>query len=252
MNPYYKNNCNPCAFPIPGEQGIPGPTGSTGEQGVPGPTGSTGMQGPQGPTGSQGITGSIGSTGVTGPTGDIGPTGSQGIQGIQGPTGVTGPTGDIGPTGETGAQGIPGPVPQSAFKAVKSNNQNYSEGVFTQVTYESEVFDLNDEYNPITSTFIPKQNGVYFVLASMIIVVLDHAEKLDSRLNILVNNIPVITVTEAFPSFFTFNAIISISGILRLNAGDKVTVGLECFDPGVINSFPNSTHFEAARFPSPL
>ncbi|PFL14006.1 hypothetical protein COJ07_29255 [Bacillus cereus] len=233
MNLYNKNNCNPCAFPvpIPGEQGVPGPTGSTGEQGVPGPTGSTGVQGVLGPTGS---------TGVQGPQG---PTGSQGIQGIQGIQGST---------GATGVQGITGPVPQSAFKAVKSNNQNYSEVVFSQVTYESEVFDLNDEYNSITSTFIPKQNGVYFVLASMIVVVLDNAEKLDSRLSILVNNIPVLTVAEAFPSSFTFNAIISVSGILRLNAGDKVTVGQETVGLGVINSRPESTHFEAARFPSPL
>ncbi|MGE7856264.1 MULTISPECIES: collagen-like triple helix repeat-containing protein [Bacillus] len=182
--------------------------------------------------------------GVQGPTGS---TGVQGIPGIQGPTGSTGVQGIPGIQGPTGATGI---EPQSAFSAKKNIPQQYGNFDSSLVTYESEVFDLNDEYDPITSTFIPKQSGVYSVLASISI----STNVADKALVLIieVNSSAELVDNEAVPSFFLFDPVISVSGILFLNAGDKVTVRHSSSGPGSINSTQSTVHFEAARFPSPL
>ncbi|PGD51131.1 hypothetical protein COM38_19405 [Bacillus toyonensis] len=259
MNSYNKNNCNSFAFPIPGEQGIPGQTGATGATGATGLQGPQGDIGPTGPQGVQGIQGPTGETGVQGVQGIQGPTGetgAQGVQGIQGPTGETGAQGQQGiqgPTGETGAQGIPGPpgpVPQSAFRAIKQSPQQYTNMVPSRVIYETEIFDLNDEYNAILSAFIPKQNGIYFLAASILIST--GIPDVTSALTIEVNNTDALVDNEAFPDFFEFAPVISVSGVLFLNAGDVVTVRQNTTGPGILTFDDSAAHFEAARFPSPL
>ncbi|MDM5433599.1 hypothetical protein QUG02_13015 [Bacillus hominis] len=153
--------------------------------------------------------------------------------------------------GPQGIQGPPGPVPQSAFKAVTDNQQPYTVPVTpTPVTYEIRLFDLNDEYDVMTSTFIPKQNGVYFVLAS--IGFFSEVANKSLELAILVNDETTIIDNENFSSFFFSNPVISVSGTLLLNAGDKVTVSHTNSGIGLILSAFSSTHFEATRLPSPL
>lgn len=149
-----------------------------------------------------------------------------------------------------GPQGPPGPVPQSAFRARKINQQEYQNNVVSPVTYEFQVFDLNDEYDVINSTFTPKQNGVYLVVAS--IGILANVADRASQLVIQVNGNTVLNDNEGFPNTYPFLPTIRVSGILFLNAGEKVTVSHNSTGPGSISSTASITHFEVARFPSPL
>jgi hypothetical protein len=141
--------------------------------------------------------------------------------------------------------------PKSAFRAEKEVEQPFMVGS-TPVTYESEIFDLNDEYDPVTSTFIPKQDGVYLILASVGFIP-DGLER-SAALIIEVNGNDALVDSETF-SFFILDltSVLSVSGILFLTAGDNVTVRLEArLEGGTITDEGSATHFEAARFPSPL
>ncbi|MFF2482483.1 hypothetical protein [Paenibacillus sp. NPDC058071] len=56
---------------------------------------------------------------------------------------------------------------KSAFAAVSGANQTLTDGVFAKVQYQVQQLDLNNEYNSATSTFRPKQSGVYSLVASV-------------------------------------------------------------------------------------
>ncbi|WP_412760953.1 hypothetical protein [Peribacillus frigoritolerans] len=58
-------------------------------------------------------------------------------------------------------------VRASAFRANKSTTQRYEAAVtpFVKVLYQTEQFDLANEYNPHISTFIPTENGIYEITA---------------------------------------------------------------------------------------
>ncbi|MFF0826809.1 hypothetical protein ACFYU8_01505 [Brevibacillus sp. NPDC003359] len=56
----------------------------------------------------------------------------------------------------------------SAFRAVnQTTTQRVGPADLTTIEYPDELFDLNNEYNPSTSAFTPKQDGVYLVIASL-------------------------------------------------------------------------------------
>ncbi|MDM5439861.1 hypothetical protein QUG02_17510 [Bacillus hominis] len=193
-------NCNPCAFPVP----IPGP------QGIQGPTGSQGIQGPPGQQGIQG------------------PPGQQGIQGIQ------------------GIQGPPGPVPQSAFRAFNNEPQPITAAA-TKVLFPQVEYDLNTEYNPVTSTFIPAQGGVYLIQGTITMQNLPNSTSLEIR----VGGSTRAVETEYFPAESPRILVITVSAILQLQGG--VPVEIFAFNTPDQNTAAASffVHFEAARFPSP-
>ncbi|MES5896557.1 hypothetical protein [Bacillus cereus group sp. RP43] len=227
-----KNKFNPCdiscAFPVPGTQG---PTGPTGEQGVPG------TQGPTGPTGEQGVPGTQGSTG---------PTGEQGVPGTQG---STGPTGEQGVPGIQGSTGPTGPVPQSAFRAVNGSPQTIGTN-FTLVGFDTEEFDLNNEYIPgNVSLFIPKQDGVYLIEASIGVTVETTEPTFTIAIVIFLNSSPI----QVKNNFINSNAIniVAVSSILQLQAGDTVQIFAASGEIGTISEEISVTNFAAARFPSP-
>ncbi|MED3575779.1 hypothetical protein [Cytobacillus praedii] len=176
-----------------------------------------------------------------------------------GPPGPPGPPGLPGLPGPQGIQGIPGPPgptePESAFRAEKTggDQQLYTTPVaFVPVTYTNQIFDLNDlEYNPVTSTFTPQQNGVYSICASVEFL-RDLAIDTSLILGITVNNIERARATgdHLVSSFFT-TAVINVCTITQLQAGDSVQVVFLANQEGTIIVSERGTHFEAARFPSP-
>ncbi|WP_337099778.1 C1q-like domain-containing protein [Paenibacillus sp. YIM B09110] len=91
---------------------------------------------------------------------------------------------------------------------------------FPQVLYGLEQFDLNNEYDPATSTFIPRRSGVYSFTAT---VTFDSnvSGAVSVGLAIRANNSPIITDRETF-SFG--DGSIDASGLVRLRAGDRVQV----------------------------
>ena len=143
--------------------------------------------------------------------------------------------------------------PQSAFRAEKIFSQNVTENSDIPVSYEDQIFDLNDEYNPLTSTFIPKQDGVYFVFAMVEAQLFGLDLSHIAILKIYVNNILTLSSKGVYSVGLPSTPTLSVSGVLHLNAGDAVIVRyISISSAGIIEGFPDSSHFEAARFPSPL
>lgn len=73
-----------------------------------------------------------------------------------GPSGATGETGVSGPSGATGPT-----EPESPFRAIFTVTQTAPANTDIKVLYPFEEIDINIEYNPSASTFIPNQSSVY-------------------------------------------------------------------------------------------
>ncbi|AAT59998.1 MULTISPECIES: hypothetical protein [Bacillus cereus group] len=148
-------------------------------------------------------------------------------------------------------------VRESAFRAVNNAPQNIAANTNTKVLFQTEQFDLAGEYNPNTSTFIPSKDGVYNIIAA---ASFDTQQVNRSALiGIRVNGTIVAAIDNDYfapIAGFNFTNIVTATTILRLNAGDQVDVIARSSVAGFIsvnNTDPNilnSTHFEAARFPS--
>ncbi|MBJ7985046.1 MULTISPECIES: hypothetical protein [Bacillus] len=151
----------------------------------------------------------------------------------------------------------PKPEIQSAFRAVRNaTNPNITIPANTsiQVLYPNEQYDLRNEYNTLTSTFIPATKGIYSIIASVeFIVTPPPTTPTDYRvlISILVNNIAVAIDNDFFNTRLGNNNIASVSTNIQLNAGDQVQIFVTSTIAGSIDSDPSSTHFEATRFPSP-
>lgn len=143
--------------------------------------------------------------------------------------------------------------PQSAFRAINiAFEQDVTADVpVIPVLYPNEIFDLNNEYDPITSTYTPKQDGVYLIIASVNFFP-DIVTNYRVLVLIRVNDIPVASDNDFFGEI-PIGDVTSVSAILPLKAGDTVNVAASSSTDGTILStaFAFPTHFEAARFPSP-
>ncbi|WP_100373031.1 hypothetical protein [Bacillus sp. FJAT-45037] len=133
----------------------------------------------------------------------------------------------------------------SAFKAVnKSSVQVVPANQMIHVDYPDVDFDLNHEYCPVTSTFSPRHNGIYLVIASLNFAAVDPANRV--LINIEVNGQVVVSDNDYW-DLGTRTDVTAVSGIVRLRVGDKVTISMESVSSGEIVNRPNATHFEAAR-----
>ncbi|MFD1953451.1 hypothetical protein ACFSL6_04500 [Paenibacillus thailandensis] len=144
-------------------------------------------------------------------------------------------------------------VRTSAFRAVNATaDQTVTANTpVVPVQYPNQIFDINNEYDTATSTFTPKQDGIYFIIASVSFFPDDVMTNYRLVLNIRVNDFPIVTDDE----FFGANPVptgdqISVSGILKLEKGDKVTISLFPTTDGIIVADPRGTHFEASRLTS--
>lgn len=226
MSPYDKSSCpySYCCRCLAGPAGPQGAPGPAGPQGIPGSAGPQGIAGVPGPAGPQGVPG---------------PAGPQGVPGLAGPQGATGPTGPEGP---------PGPVVQSAFRAVKTVNQAITPGA-NLITFENEEFDLNAEYNPATSAFIPEQDGIYLIKATAFFSPTEPSDNVVAIFISLDGGVSGVDfANELMRANVLFN-IVAVSTIVQLRAGDVVQIFGGGSVPGSL--FANSTLFSAARFPSP-
>ncbi|PFA07532.1 hypothetical protein COA08_28575 [Bacillus cereus] len=168
------------------------------------------------------------------------------------PSGPTGATGITGPMGATGSTGPTEPVPQSAFRAENPTSQSITE-ISTKVLFPTPIFDLNSEYDPLNSTFIPKQSGIYSIIAS--VVPFPDTPTIDQKFILLINvNGNPIERVDNYRENFNVNTVLmgtTASTIYRLNAGDTVEVFASfAGDTGTTVSGTNLNFFAAARFPS--
>lgn len=149
----------------------------------------------------------------------------------------------------------------SAFRAVIDVDDNAEEytarGLPMQIKYPTKIFDLNDEYDQATSTFTPKQDGVYLIISGVRFspnIPTNYSVRM--LIVVSVNEKDVIKDVVQRNDFFgqevPFPNLTSISAILQLSAGDKVRIFSSTLIDGVYFNDPTSAHFEAARLPSPL
>lgn len=144
-------------------------------------------------------------------------------------------------------------VRPSAFRAVNSTTQESvtADTLVDPVIYPNEIFDLNNEYDPVTSTFTPKQDGVYSIIASVDFY--PDITQVNHRvlINIQINGNSVVSDNDFFGEI-TFRNVTSVSAILQLTAGDEVNVTAASSTNGFLTDIPLGMHFEAARLPSRL
>ncbi|CAM4441242.1 hypothetical protein FHS16_003848 [Paenibacillus endophyticus] len=134
-------------------------------------------------------------------------------------------------------------IRKSAFHAIAGNDQSIMDATITKVRYQAELLDLNNEYNASTSTFQPKQNGIYTLQATILFESMTPTA-ITLNLDILINGIPRISDQE---SFTTRTGIIDASGIVQLKTHDHVEVFARAIgESGDIRS-GLSSRFEGAR-----
>ncbi|MFY0760911.1 ABC transporter permease [Metabacillus dongyingensis] len=141
--------------------------------------------------------------------------------------------------------------PESAFRAEKNEAaQPIVAGAGVFVDFPNEIFDLNNEYNPVTSIFTPTQTGVYSICANVSFLpnnpTIDHA----TNLSIQVNGIQQVSSDNFFIGGVGITS--NVNGactIVQLQPGDTVRVVFLSTVDGIISSV-SDTNFEAARFPS--
>ncbi|EJQ50578.1 hypothetical protein QUG02_14020 [Bacillus hominis] len=147
-------------------------------------------------------------------------------------------------------------IPQSGFRAINRElEQKVGPADLTLISYPNEIFDLNNEYNPITSTFTPKQNGVYLIIASIGFFP-NVPASYSARLFITINGEAVVADNDFLSEELEIVNILSVSTILKLSAGSNVQVIAQATTDG--NTVPEPLggtvdfmHFEAVRFPFP-
>lgn len=137
--------------------------------------------------------------------------------------------------------------PISAFRATSNANLSVAANAASGVLFQNVQFDLANEYNPNTSTFSPRTAGVYSLNAS---VEFQPNTIVDFNLEVvfLVNQNVVGGNNKSQAG--NIPAVVAITEILQLNAGDTVTVAMRSTAAGVIQA-TTRTHFAAARVPSP-
>ncbi|WP_268415445.1 C1q-like domain-containing protein [Bacillus inaquosorum] len=136
--------------------------------------------------------------------------------------------------------------PISAFRATSNMNLSVAANAASGVLFQNEQFDLANEYNPDTSTFSPRTAGVYSLNAS---VEFQANANVDFNLEVvfLVNQDVVGGNNETQAG--NLPAVVVITEILQLNAGDTVTVAMGSTAAGTIQA-TTRTRFAAARVPS--
>ncbi|RAR41204.1 ABC transporter permease [Paenibacillus sp. MDMC362] len=136
-----------------------------------------------------------------------------------------------------------GKIRKSAFRAVSGIDQEINDGVFSKVQYQVEELDLNNEYNSSTSTFTPKQRGIYSLLASVSFTTIT-LTPVRMDLEIRVNGVPRISEEE---NFEPRTGKIDASGLIQLMARDRVEVFARATGENgtILSGF--ATRFEGAR-----
>ncbi|MEJ9228923.1 hypothetical protein LAV79_05380 [Peribacillus butanolivorans] len=146
-------------------------------------------------------------------------------------------------------------VRPAAFRAVNTKiPQKVGPADLTQIKYPEEQFDLNNEYNPNTSTFTPKHDGVYSIIAS-IGFISDVPTDYSVRIFIVVNGDLIVADNDFLGEELPIVNLVSVSTILKLSSGDEVQVFAQATTDG--NTVPEPLentvffmNFQAARFPS--
>ncbi|MCU5581168.1 hypothetical protein OCF65_11795 [Bacillus toyonensis] len=146
------------------------------------------------------------------------------------------------------------PIPEtsvlrSAFRAFNATTtQNVGSADLTQIVYPNKVFDLNNEYDPITSTFTPKQDGIYLIIAS-----LSFSPNVPSNYSLrMFIDINRERAAAADNDFFgeevtVTSNLLSVSTITQLSKNDNVQILAQATADGITVPGQSFIHFESAK-----
>ncbi|MEC1400735.1 hypothetical protein P9D56_26430, partial [Peribacillus simplex] len=165
---------------------------------------------------------------------------------------VGNPVVNVNVSNDTSSNGRSIPQTNSAFSAATQGSTVLQPLAGTlplaKVFFPNELLDLENEYDPSTSTFTAKNSGVYLFITSLNFSPDPTGVPYQVRVQIQVNGSSVGTddeFTRGDSGDFTL-----VSAKVNLNAGDTVEVFASSTTPGVL--LPGkATRFEGARFPSP-
>ncbi|MEA3318699.1 MAG: hypothetical protein U9Q88_01645 [Bacillota bacterium] len=138
-----------------------------------------------------------------------------------------------------------------AFRALKENIQPLTAGVSSKITFEQEQFDIGNIYKPNSSTFVPRESGVYYVAASFTFAPSENVPY-RTRADIVVNGITVQVDNDYWDQLANLN-VVNVSAVLQLQACDHVEIFGQSNVDGFIEpdiEFPNfaySSNFEAFK-----
>jgi hypothetical protein len=135
-----------------------------------------------------------------------------------------------------------GNVRQSAFAATANREQALTNVAGKVNTFGLEAFDLNNEYDPATSTFIPRQSGIYSITAGVNLDPTDLNASYIGAIIIRINGGNTLADRENMIRSGT----VDVSGLVQLQAGDRVEVFALMTTPGVVTT-TTDTRFQASR-----
>jgi hypothetical protein len=131
---------------------------------------------------------------------------------------------------------------RSAFAAISNRAQELTNVAGKVNTFGLEAFDLNNEYDPATSTFIPRQSGIYSITAGVNLAATNVNASYIGVIIIRVNGQNTLVDEEDIIGSGT----VDVSGLVQLQAGDRVEVFALMNTPGGVIP-TNNTRFQAAR-----
>ncbi|WP_201000569.1 C1q-like domain-containing protein [Paenibacillus glycanilyticus] len=133
---------------------------------------------------------------------------------------------------------------KSAFKAISAKNQSIGRPEFgVTVKYGKVIFDAANEYDPVTSTFIPKHDGVYSLFGS-ILYKRGSKEPDEVSLLLTVNDFVVFAGSKVIKSDREF---ITAAAVKRLRKGDVVKLSASSHVSGGVILKGFSTRFRGKR-----
>ncbi|TYS67647.1 hypothetical protein FZC76_13815 [Sutcliffiella horikoshii] len=138
-----------------------------------------------------------------------------------------------------------------AFRALKTDVQPLEANVSRKITFEKEQFDIGNIYNSTNSTFVPRESGVYYVAASFTFEPNENVPY-RTRIDIVVNGVTVQVDNDYWNQLDNLN-VVSVSGVLQLQAGDLVEIFGQSTTNGFIEpdveipNFAYSSNFDAFK-----
>lgn len=135
----------------------------------------------------------------------------------------------------------------SAFRAVRTLNQSIPHATPTKLVFDSELFDLANEYDPATGVFTAASAGTYSVHCALWLIAPNGAGPVWA-MTVERNGTQLVGADWQSAAAKGFTP--TVDGLVHLDAGDKLSC-VAYQDTGVTQSpnpgFPERTTFSAAR-----
>ncbi|KIL43655.1 C1q-like domain-containing protein [Jeotgalibacillus campisalis] len=138
---------------------------------------------------------------------------------------------------------------KSAFRALKNAETPIPTArVNFKVSFNDEQFDLSNEYNNSTSSFIAKEAGIYLFTATLSFNPTDDNVDYEFGMNLVING----DSQDVEADYTGFNAVffnvVDLSEIVKLNKGDKVEIFALSTTPGTVTIDQRSSFAGAKLF----